>query len=105
MTPNDMLEHLQGFGFVCDITSTGGNCGAITVAVPCGELLLTTESGPWATPDDDDHDRAEGWTMSWHDDPDGGTWVDGDLVRDGDAVFPESRVPVALARLMGYASR
>lgn len=101
MTPNEMLTTLQGYGIRCEIVNTGGNCGAISVEVPYGELFVTTESGPWATPADDDYDRAERWAMCWYDSE--GTWVDGDLVRDEFALWSEDRVPVALARLQGFA--
>ena len=104
MTPNEIVAALRGHGFRCEISNTGGNCGAILVdGVPYGELMVTTESGPWATPNDDDHDRGEGWVVSWHDEREGGTWVDGDLVRDGDAVFTVDALPVAVARVYGFA--
>ena len=105
MTPNEMMQAILASGVVCAIGNTGGNCGAIIVPLASTAIMVTTESGPWATPDDDHVSRGERWFVAWDDTSDGGTWVDGDLVRDGDATFTDSQVPYAVARLIGYASR
>lgn len=98
MTPNEMLAHVRATVPSAYIGSTGGNCGAIIVDTPRGELLVTTDSGPWATPDDDDVSReTSGWFVSlWDRD---GSWIDGAGVRDGDTLTPAGSVPVVVFRL------
>ena len=105
MTPNEMLALIRETVPEAYIGSTGGNCGAIIVPLASTSIMITTESGPWATPHDDNVDRGDRWYVAWDDSSDGGAWVDGDLVRDGDATFMDSEVPYAVARLIGYASR
>ena len=103
MTPNEMLEHVRATVPGASIWNTGGNCGAIGVPVARGTyILVTTDSGPWATPADDDHDRGEhDWFVTlWDRD---GSWVDGAGVRDGDALIPAWSVPVVVRRLANYS--
>lgn len=99
MTPNEMLTAIREAVPSAYIGSTGGNCGAVIVDTPRGELLVTTDSGPWATPDDDDVSRTtSGWFVSlWDQD---GSWIDGAGVRDGDTLTPADSVPATVARLV-----
>ena len=92
MTPNEMLALIRETVPEAYIGSTGGNCGAIIVDTPRGELLVTTDSGPWATPDDDDVDggRHDWFVSLWGGD---GSWLDGSGVRDGDTVHQSETVP------------
>ena len=103
MTPNEMLEHVRATVPGASIWNTGGNCGAIGVTVGESYILVTTDSGPWATPADDDHDRGDhGWFVTlWDSD---GSWVDGAGVRDGDTLTPAGSVPVVVHRLANSVS-
>ena len=98
MTPNGMLALIRETVPSAYIGNTGGNCGAIIIDTARGELLVTTDSGPWATPDDDNVDRgAHDWFVTlWDRD---GSWVDGSGVRDGDTLTPAGSVPVLVHRL------
>ena len=95
MSPNELLAAVRRVVPGAFIGSTGGNCGAVIVDTPRGELLVTTVSGPWATPADDDHDRGDhGWFVSlWDRD---GSWVDGAGVRDGDTLTAAGDVPAVV---------
>ena len=103
MTPNEMLALIRETVPSAYIGNTGGNCGAIIVDTARGELLVTTDSGPWATPDDDDHDRGEhDWFVSlWDRD---GSWLDGAGVRDGDTLTPAHAVPHVVSAMVDYVS-
>jgi len=106
MTPNEMLEHVRATVPGASIWNTGGNCGAIGVSVNGYDILVTTDSGPWATPTDDDVDRGnnEWFVCMWPSEGDGGTWVDGTEVRDGDTLIPAGSVPVVVHRLANSVS-
>ena len=103
MTPNEMLEHVRATVPGASIWNTGGNCGAIGVPVGESYILVTTDSGPWATPMDDDVDRgAHEWFVTlWDSD---GSWIDGAGVRDGDTLIPAGSVPVVVHRLANSVS-
>ena len=102
MTPNEMLAHVQATVPSAYIGNTGGNCGAIIVDTPRGELLVTTDSGPWATPDDDNVSReTSGWFVSLQDGE--GTWIDSELERDGDHLVMDDYVPRAVDLLARFA--
>lgn len=103
MTPNEMLEHVRATVPGASIWNTGGNCGAIGVTVGESYILVTTDSGPWATPADDDHDRGdhEWFVTLWDRD---GSWIDGAGVRDGDTLTPAGSVPVVVHRLANSVS-
>ena len=102
MTPNDMLALIRETVPEAYIGSTGGNCGAIIVDTARGELLVTTDSGPWATPTDDDVDRGNlVWFVSLQDGD--GTWIDSELERDGDHLVMDDYVPHAVELLARFA--
>jgi len=101
MTPNEMLAHVQATVPSAYITSTGGNCGAIIVDTLRGEILVTPDLGPWATPSDNDTEQGLLWLVSLHDEE--GTWIDSDLVRDGDHLVMDDYVPHAVELLARFA--
>ena len=102
MTPSEMLALIRETVPSAYIGSTGGNCGAIIVDTPKGELLVTTDSGPWATPADDNVDRGgHDWFVSlWERE---GSWLDGAGVRDGDTLIPADSVPHVVSAMMDHA--
>jgi len=106
MTPNEMLEHVQATVPGAAIWNTGGNCGSIGVSVNGYDILVNTDSGPWATPTDDDVDRgnAEWFVSVWPSEGDGGTWVDGAGVRDGDTLTPAESVPHVVSAIVDSVS-
>lgn len=103
MTPNEMLASVRDLVPSAYIGNTGGNCGAVIVDTPKGELLVTTDSGPWATPADDNVDRGEHeWFVTlWDSD---GSWVDGAGVRDGDTLTPADAVPHVVSAIVDSVS-
>ena len=103
MTPNDMLALIRETVPSAYLGSTGGNCGAIIVDTPRGELLVTTDSGPWSTPDGDDTDLGNvAWLVTLWDRE--GSWVDGAGVRDGDTVTPADTVPHLVSAIIDSTS-
>jgi len=103
MTPNEMLEHVRATVPGASIWNTGGNCGAIGVTVGESYILVTTDSGPWATPADDDYDRGDhDWFVTlWDSD---GSWIDGAGVRDGDTLTPAESVPHVVSAIVDSVS-
>ena len=102
MTPNEMLALIRETVPDAYLGSTGGNCGAIIVDTLRGEILVTPDLGPWATPSDDDTEQGLLWLVSLHDEE--GTWIDSDLVRDGDRLVMDDYVPHAVANLGRFAA-
>lgn len=104
MTPREMLEKLDRAGLPAESWQTGGGCGAIGLEVQrhAAHVLVTPDHGPYAYALEEDTDQGDGWRVALFDTDDGGTWIDGDLTRDGDAITPAARVPAAVARLIGH---
>lgn len=105
MTPRELLREIQDGGVNARITSTGGDCGAISLVAGGHEILITPDDGPWATPYDDSTDVEGDWFIAAH--PvggDGGTWIDCDLVTDGDATVTSDGVCWALAGLLYHVT-
>ena len=101
MTPNDMLASVRELVPDAYIGNTGGNCGAIIVEDSRGfwHILVTTDSGPWATPNDDNLDRGDhDWFVTLWDRED--SWMDGAGVRDGDTLTPAESVPHVVSAIV-----
>ena len=103
MSPIDVLRVLLGAGVDAEIVNTGGGCGAVSVAVPGGCVLVTPSDGPWAVGVDDGVPvERDVWAVSmWLGDD--ASWVDALGVRDGDATVPGSGVLGAVRLLDGLA--
>jgi hypothetical protein len=98
MTPNEMLREVQA---VTDAEEwqTGGGCGAIGVPVSDeAYILITPADGPWGYGRESDTDLGQVWRVALHFDD--GSWVDSELMPDGDSTCPADLVPTAVRVLL-----
>lgn len=104
MTPNEITKNLATYGIAAESWQTGGGCGAVGIELQSltAHLLITAADGPYTYSLDESTDQGESWRVALYDTDDGGTWIDGNLERDGDATTPADEVPSTVARLISH---
>jgi hypothetical protein len=65
-----LIAKLAQHDITAEWGNTGGNCMALTVALPDGELLITDAEGPFTPADFDSDEERYGWCL--------GRYVNGD---------------------------
>ena len=104
MTPNEIIKNLATHGIAAASWQTGGGCGAVGIELQSltAHLLIVGGGFPYTYGLEEDTDQGDSWQVALYDTDDGGTWIDGNLERDGDAITPADQVPSTVARLISH---
>jgi len=98
---SNVMRDLHAAGFTCSSWQMGGNCGAIGILTGDPEndpyILVTPWDGPYSYGHEYD-DEGNAWRVCMYDRED--SWLDSDMVRDGDASVTFDGIVAAVGALL-----